>query len=62
MIDKNELKERISDRKQKLDEIKIKLKEKFFGIDEVIDDVIEKISLWYLMPEVQINPWRAISW
>ena len=47
MIDKNELKERISDRKQKLDEIKIKLKEKFFGIDEVIDDVMEKISLYF---------------
>lgn len=62
MIDKNELKERISDRKQKLDEIKIKLKEKFFGIDEVIDDVIEKISLWYLMPEVQINPLIISLW
>ena len=62
MIDKNELKERISDRKQKLDEIKIKLKEKFFGIDEVIDDVMEKISLWYLMPEVQINPLIISLW
>lgn len=59
---KEELKEIIEKRKERLDYARNALKEKFFGIDDVIDDVIEKITLWYLMPDVQISPLIISLW
>src|SRR6056297_2792319 len=32
------------------------LKKEFFGIDSVIDQVIESISSWYLFPHMQKRP------
>ena len=48
--------ERIKSKREKLEEVKLALKEKFIGIDDVIDKIIDNISLWYLTPELQFRP------
>jgi cell division protease FtsH len=54
--------ERISTRKQKLEDVKIALKDKFIGIDDVIDKIVDNISLWYLTPEIQFIPLIVSLW
>jgi len=46
----------IENRKSKLVEVTKILKNKFVGIDGVIDRIIDSISLWYIMPELQLRP------
>ena len=53
---------KIGKRKEKLEETKKILKKKFIGIDDVIDKIIDNISLWYLMPEVQFRPLIVSLW
>lgn len=48
--------------KETLAEVGIKLKEKFVGIDEVIDRLIDEVTLWYLMPELQLRPTIISLW
>ncbi len=45
-----------SGRKKKLDDCKAFLKKEFIGIDKIIDDVMEYIQIWYLMPEILTRP------
>ena len=52
----------INEKKNKLEEIKIVLKEKFIGIDDIIDKIINSISLWYLIPEFQLRPLIVNLW
>ena len=54
--------ERIKSRREKLEEVKVTLKEKFIGIDDVIDKIIDSISLWYLTPELQFRPLIVSLW
>lgn len=47
---------------EKLSQVKAQLKKEFIGIDEVIDKVIESITSWYLIPEMNdrlviVNLW-----
>jgi len=58
----NEFLERIKSRREVLDGVKVALKEKFIGIDEVIDKIIDSISLWYLTPELQFRPLIVSLW
>ncbi len=53
---------RIGERKDKLEFIKKELKKKFIGIDEVIDKIVDNLSLWYLMPEIQFRPLIISLW
>ena len=53
---------RIEERKAKLEYAKIELKKKFIGIDEVIDKIIDNISLWYITPEIQFKPLIVSLW
>ncbi|MFN0199876.1 MAG: AAA family ATPase [Bacteroidia bacterium] len=46
----------IAAKKQKLEEVKAQLKSLFIGIDNIIDDLINYIQIWYLMPEVLNRP------
>lgn len=46
----------MSEKKARLESIKRELKEELFGIDEVIDKVIDSIRTWYLIPEVITYP------
>jgi cell division protease FtsH len=54
--------EQIKTRREKLEEVKIVLKEKFIGIDSVIDKIIDNISLWYQTPELQFRPLIISLW
>jgi Peptidase family M41/ATPase family associated with various cellular activities (AAA) len=46
----------IAARKQTLEDARIQLKQHFVGIDETIDDLLNYIQIWYLMPEVLTRP------
>jgi len=53
---------KIGERKDKLEYVKKELKKKFIGIDEAIDKIIDNMSLWYLMPEIQFRPLIISLW
>jgi hypothetical protein len=40
----------------------MKLKEKFVGIDEIIDQFINSVRVWYLMPDLMIRPVIVNLW
>jgi GTPase SAR1 family protein len=46
----------IEEKKKRLEQIKKELKQEFVGIDYVIDELINYIQIWYLMPEVLSRP------
>jgi len=52
----------IGKRKAQLENAKKALKKKFIGIDEVIDKIMDNISLWYLMPNIQFRPLIVNLW
>ncbi|MEA3392174.1 MAG: hypothetical protein U9Q91_04275 [Candidatus Marinimicrobia bacterium] len=41
---------------------KAQLKNEFFGIDNIIDEIIELVSSWYLFPELQEKPLVVNLW
>jgi hypothetical protein len=45
-----------------MEEARVKLKQKFIGIDTMIDGVIDTIMFWYLAPELQIRPLTICLW
>lgn len=49
-------KEEIQKKKKKLDDCKAFLKKEFIGIDKIIDDLMEYLQIWYLMPEILTRP------
>lgn len=55
-MDKDLVLSRIRRRKKELDDVSKKLKEKFIGIDNIIDSVIANIKVWYIMPELITRP------
>jgi hypothetical protein len=50
------------EKKQKLELVKIALKEKFIGLDDVIDEVMTLLLPWYLFPEAQLRPTIINLW
>ena len=50
------------DKKQKLHEISLVLKERFLGLDAIIDEVIALMMPWYLFPESQLRPTVINLW
>ena len=46
----------ITTRKNHLNAIKLELKTEFVGIDYIIDELIDDIEIWYLMPEILSRP------
>lgn len=46
----------IKKRQQELVDIKIKLKQELFGIDHIIDRVVDSIQSWYTFPSVVSSP------
>jgi Peptidase family M41/ATPase family associated with various cellular activities (AAA) len=57
-IDKKEIKAK----KAHLDIVKQELKDSFIGIDGIIDDLIDYLQIWYLMPEVLNRPVIVNLW
>ena len=52
----------IEQRKQHLDYVKAELKAYFIGIDGIIDDLMDYIQVWYLLPEVLNRPVIVNLW
>jgi hypothetical protein len=52
----------IENRKATLERARIELKQYFVGIDEVIDDLLNYIQIWYLMPDILRRPIIVNLW
>jgi Peptidase family M41 len=52
----------IEARKQILENTRSELKNHFVGIDETIDDLLDYIQIWYLMPEILSRPIIVNLW
>ncbi|MFD1819324.1 cell division protease FtsH [Pseudarcicella hirudinis] len=46
----------INFKKQRLEEIRAELKQEFIGIDYIIEELIDYLRIWYLMPEILTRP------
>jgi hypothetical protein len=62
MNDSNELRERLAQRSRQLQEIAAQLKTELFGIDTVIDRVIDAVRAWYVLPELVSRPVIVCLW
>jgi hypothetical protein len=49
-------------KRKKLEEITVSLKDRFFGLDSVIEEVISLMMPWYLFPEAQRRPTVINLW
>jgi hypothetical protein len=58
IIDKN----RLQERRAALELLRVRLKEDFVGIDEIIDSLLDYIQVWYLMPEILTRPIIVCLW
>ena len=54
--------EEINTKKQRLENIKIELKREFIGIDYIIEELVDYIQIWYLMPEILTRPIIVNLW
>jgi cell division protease FtsH len=52
----------IKERRQRLASASQKLKEKFVGLDDIIDQIIRNIEVWYVMPEIVARPVIVNLW
>jgi cell division protease FtsH len=52
----------IEKKKKKLEKVKAELKKEFVGIDYIIEELVDYIQIWYLMPEVLSRPIIVSLW
>lgn len=52
----------IEDKKAILENARTELKNYFIGLDDIIDEIISKISPWYIMPELVSRPLIICLW
>lgn len=62
MNDSQELREQLAQRNRRLQEIATELKTELFGIDTVIDRVIDSVRAWYVLPELVSRPVIVCLW
>ena len=62
MNDSKELREQLAQRSRQLQEIAAQLKTELFGIDTVIDRVIDSVRAWYVLPELVSRPVIVCLW
>ncbi|MFW6243031.1 MAG: AAA family ATPase, partial [bacterium] len=62
MQDRKKFFDLIELRRKKLEFVRSELKKKFIGIDDVIDKIIDNMSLWYQTPEIQFKPLIISLW
>jgi SpoVK/Ycf46/Vps4 family AAA+-type ATPase len=53
---------RIAERSEELRRVHAELKAELFGIDDIIDRMIESIRAWYVMPEIIQRPVIVCLW
>ena len=61
-MDNKLIHERLVSGRQKLEHIKSELKKDFFGIDDVIDRIVDSLECWYLLPEAIVFPVIVNLW
>ncbi|PWK29237.1 cell division protease FtsH [Arcicella aurantiaca] len=54
--------EEINTKKQRLETIKAELKREFIGIDYIIEELVDYIQIWYLMPDILTRPIIVNLW
>lgn len=52
----------IAGKREVLESVKAQLKTEFFGLDEIIDKVIDSLSAWYIFPEIITRPVIVNLW
>jgi len=52
----------IEQKKQTIEAARLHLKGEFIGIDQIIDDLLDYIQVWYLMPEILNRPIIVNLW
>ncbi len=62
MNDSKKLREQLAQRNQQLQEVAAQLKSELFGIDAIIDRVIDSVRAWYVMPELVSRPVIICLW
>jgi cell division protease FtsH len=55
-------KDRLRERRAALELLRMKLKEDFVGIDDIIDNLLDYIQIWYLVPEILTRPIIVCLW
>lgn len=58
MLDKNTL----NAKRAELEKVKAQLKTEFFGLDRIIDQVIDSMSAWYIFPQIITRPVIVNLW
>jgi len=61
-MEKQILYKEVIGKKQKLTEISVSLKEYFIGLDDVIDEIMNLVSSWYIFPNAQLRPLIINLW
>ena len=62
MTDSNELREQLAYKSRRLQEVAATLKTELFGIDAIIDRVIDSVRAWYVLPELVSRPVIVCLW
>ncbi|MCH7342558.1 AAA family ATPase [Pelomonas sp. CA6] len=62
MSDPQELRTQLAQRNQQLQAIAAQLKTELFGIDAIIDRVIDSVRAWYVLPELVSRPVIVCLW
>jgi len=52
----------VPEKKKRLEDVRQKLKTEFFGLDAVIDQLIDLTGSWYCFPEIQEKPLVINLW
>jgi hypothetical protein len=62
MTDSLDLREQLAQRNQQLQEVAAQLKTELFGIDAIIDRVIDSMRAWYVLPGLVARPVIVCLW
>ena len=54
--------EKVEQKQQELEALKVQLKSEFFGLDLIIDKVVDSIYAWYVFPELITRPVIVNLW
>ena len=62
MNESDDLRAQLAQRNQQLQEVAAQLKTELFGIDAIIDRVIDSVRAWYVLPELVSRPVIVCLW
>lgn len=58
----SKLTDHIQQKQKDLDSVRALLKKDFVGLDAIIDQIAESIKIWYIFPELQLQPTIVCLW